>query len=258
MTAAPAIVQPRELPILFSAPMINAILENRKNQTRRIIKPRTVKPSKALPVRIETGCDACWADSVPHNGESAENGFGGPCYLRVPACDHVGPDGYPGGGRIFPRWNVGDHLWVRETWGDADIFYQSHTTDEPRVVAYRADHQAIQWNTKTPRKIPKYDIDQWNWAGFKWRPSIFLPRWASRITLEVTAVRVERLQDITEEDARAEGVLSKAEQNVCELDAPELTWGRDRYRDLWGQINGAGSWATNPWVFCLSFRKVTS
>lgn len=98
--------------------------------------------------------------------------------------------------------------------------------------------------------------------GPRWRPSIHMPRWASRITLEVTDVRLERLQDISEEDAKAEGVATRC---LAEPDeSPECSVGfrnpdgfaLDNFRSLWDAINGAESWDANPWVWVVSFRRL--
>jgi hypothetical protein len=127
----------------------------------------------------------------------------------------------------------GDRLWVRETFAGS-IAYERHgyaLKDWGNKLWYVADGE--------PRS------GQWT----RPRPSIHMPRCLSRITLEVTGVRVEQLQDISEPDARAEGFELGAPP--C-IDAP-LRW----YRYLWDQINGAGSWDANPWVWCVAFRRVT-
>lgn len=121
-----------------------------------------------------------------------------------------------------PYGQPGSRLWVRETW---------HTIDGERAF-YRADY--------------KHDPEGDREHGITWRPSIHMPRWASRITLEVTAVRVERLQDISEADARAEGITPLA-NHPSDVAA---------YRELWEQINGAGSWDANSWVWVVDFRRL--
>lgn len=120
-----------------------------------------------------------------------------------------------------PYGQPGDRLWVRETWAKV-----SGDREEPDAIAYRADSE--------------------NQAEV-WTPSIHMPRWASRITLEVVSVRVERLQDISRGDAMAEGCPFP---NMAEGDDP-----RKWYADLWEQINGPGSWAENPWVWVVEFRR---
>ncbi len=138
---------------------------------------------------------------------------------------HYCPYGQPGG----------DRLYVRETW----------------AAPHAYDHLP-------PRLIPQDDRIHYaateDRGGLLWRPSIHMPRWASRITLEVTGVRVERLQDISAADARAEGCPDKpvdgAEQ--ASIDLLAKLW----YHDLWEQINGLDSWAANPWVWVVEFKRV--
>lgn len=123
-----------------------------------------------------------------------------------------------------PFGAVGDRLWVRETWARYNIDQNSHD------MAYRAT---------TP--------DDWPKEG-RWRPSIHMPRWASRITLEITGVRVERLQDISDIDAIAEG-CSTADMRSGDS-------ARDVYARLWSSIYGADSWQANPWVWVIEFKRV--
>lgn len=150
-----------------------------------------------------------------------------------------------------PYGRPGERLWVREAWGDmARPGYQP-------VYAYRADPELGEGWALPP--------------GFKWRPSIHMPRAASRITLEVTGVRVERLQDISEADAIAEGIegfelpecggrfwldyrLTDAEAGC----SPALKSPVDSYRWLWESINGPGSWDANPFVWVVEFRKLAT
>jgi len=171
-----------EHPILFNTDMVKAILDGRKTQTRRIIKPQ------------------------PFLGDKFQN-----YEPQVGKC----PYGYEG-----------DRLWVRETF--AEPFGKG------MGVIYRADYGE---NLHT------------------WKPSIFMPRWASRITLEVTAVRVERLQEISGKDAQQEGFPWHGIGATLQFGyRPPLTW----FSDLWDSLNakrGYG-WSNNPWVWCISFRKI--
>lgn len=134
-----------------------------------------------------------------------------------------------------PYGKPGDRLWVKETFSTF-----GSDGDAGRIV-YRAS-------------IPYGNFD----CHFKpWRPSIFMPRSASRITLEITSVRVERLNDISEEDAKAEGAQIQRETPggwiIC---GPRIGSYREGYRWIWESINGAGSWEKNPWVWKISFRRV--
>ena len=185
----------KERPILFSAPMVRAILEGGKTQTRRLVKIRGCAPGAVLPVEF-------------------------PCPYGV----------------------VGDRLWVKETWRSsraADKHSPAALTGHGWPVWYVADG-GVMW-TGADRGGPGF------MTPGKTRVSIHMPRWASRITLEVTDVRVERLQDITEADARAEGVQPLQMDNGSALPS---------FEGLWCSINGAGSWAANPWVWAISFARV--
>lgn len=130
----------------------------------------------------------------------------------------------------------GDRIWVRETWARYNIDQESHD------MAYRAT---------TP--------EDWPEEG-RWRPSIHMPRWASRITLEITEVRVERLNDISEEDARSEGIIDggcltcgEPEPCGCSNPCPDAT---DAFAYLWQSIYGEENWNANPWVWVIKFRRV--
>ncbi|MDO9053819.1 MAG: hypothetical protein Q8K43_10455 [Sulfurimicrobium sp.] len=126
-----------------------------------------------------------------------------------------------------PFGKTGDQLWVRETW--------ARHPDYSNNAVYRADPEC------------KYDVD-------KWTPSIHMPRWASRIQLEITGVRVERLQDISEADALSEGVNVHPDHHGKPRDS--IYSPVNAYRDLWESINGPGSWDVDPWVWVIEFRRV--
>jgi hypothetical protein len=143
--------------------------------------------------------------------------------------------------RACPYGQPGDRLWVRETFAIV-----------PRT-AYRCSDGVQQ----TLRPDDPYDHDaaiyREGWTrsggGFRWRPSIHMPRWASRITLEITGIRIERLQDISEADAIAEGVKNS-------LHLPGGRFARENYEHLWWTINGDGSWEKNPWVWVIEFQRI--
>lgn len=136
---------------------------------------------------------------------------------------------------LCPFGAIGDRLWVREAfngyWLDGDVIQEikDGISSANELCDYRADYS----------------------DGMKaadgWTPSIHMPRWASRITLEITDVRVERLQDITEEDAQAEGVT---------LSNPQIMSHKDEFSQLWGEIYGGDGWRSNPWVWVIAFRRV--
>lgn len=134
--------------------------------------------------------------------------------------------------RHCPYGKPGDRLWVRETWAD---------TGWPLTgpaIAYRADPD------HADHDMPR------------WRPSIHMPRWASRITLEVVSVRVERLQEISEEDAKAEGINNAGEQWECYCCGGTKSTARGSFETLWESINGPESWDANPWVWVVEFKRI--
>ena len=187
----------KERPILFSGPMVRAILDGRKTQARRVVKP------SSGPHTIEQ------VISTPDSLSS---------FIR-----HRCPHGI-----------IGDRLWVRET------FARSRNN-----WLYRASSVASEG--------PQGNTDDWDWDTSipnHWRPSIFMPRKASRITLEITGVRVERLSSISTSDCLAEGVTPGVATDHPR--GPEYT----AFRSLWQSINGPGSWDANPWVWCIEFRKI--
>ena len=188
----------KERPILFSGPMVRAILAGTKTQTRRVVKPQTAILTDAT------------ARSIGIQPPARENPPVIPC-----------PYGAPG-----------DLLWVRETHAIVPASaYRCSREEDGSPVPHRVSPDGEEWA-----------VYRAGWSRsdpHRWRPSIHMPRWASRLTLRVTDVRVERLQAISEADARAEGVASVAE-----------------YAALWDAINGAGSWAANPWVWAIGFEVV--
>jgi len=224
----------KEGPILFSAPMVRAILEGRKTQTRRIVKPQ---PDGVWAKNPETGEGEVFKLLPLPNGDPWWN-LGG--INGLPKCPHGSP---------------GSRLWVRESWRAAKWYDDLSPSDLPyqTIIEYGA-------NAPTPD------------AG-KLRPSIFMPRWASRINLELISVMVERLQDISDEDAIAEGIdpgwLIKTDNRAHNL-LRSTIYGRygERCGDtivasekhcfawLWETINGHGSWEANPLVWRIEFKRV--
>jgi hypothetical protein len=199
-------IETKERPILFSGEMVRAILDGRKTQTRRIVKPQPA---------------GLWGSTGKVFGHTFSGVLEGPK-------DHYW---------VCKYGQPGDRLWVRETFtvcADSNIFYRADGKPDP-------------------------------WDGVEWKPSIHMPRRASRITLEITGVRVERLNDISEEDAISEGTENRS----------DLAWGhggqgndmarwavehghRYGFLHLWESINGEGSWALNPWVWVVEFKRVSA
>lgn len=143
-----------------------------------------------------------------------------------------------------PYGKPGDRLWVRESWKHIE---GGNVYDAAGGVMDSFEPETL------------YRASRPNYPG-QWKPSIHMPRWASRITLEITSVRVERLQGISEADALAEGVAQAVRdrlpvQQCGEYDAIDVD-PLELYRDLWESINGTGSWGPNPWVWVLEFRRI--
>lgn len=246
--------------MLFSAPMVRALLKGTKTQTRRLVKPQPIPNSFGKP-----GPDTGW---------------------EIPC--HCG--GYPPSAMLWPDENGGmlngdaghpwvgvDRLWVKET-------HRHPSKANPRVrVEYRADmmswgicdsHDIVTNTVIANAKVYPGPANQF--SKQQWRPSIFMPRWASRITLEITSVEAERLQRITTEDAKAEGLacLTKDDGQTWKYGIADRDgwpgndddgwhwheWDVDpvaAYKRLWEQINGAGSWEKNPWVWVIKFKRIT-
>ena len=196
----------KERPILFSAPMVRAIIEWRKTQTRRVVKP--VGNDDAF-VLLDHGT-GFW----PYRSDDGES--------SITADGNEAP-------HYCPYGQPGDRLWVREA-------FHGYHWDQPRAV-YRADGECQRVRTQ----IESYEVGRWT-------PSIHMPRWASRITLEVVCVRVERLNDISVSEAIAEGYDGSVDDPID----PSVKW----YAQLWESINGSGSWAANPWVWVVEFKRV--
>lgn len=233
MSATATAVETRERPIIFSGPMVKAILEDRKSQTRRVIKPQPEFNGKT------------WSWHPKANGETAIITPGD--WATSPSMPKYCPYGQPG-----------DRLWVRETFAERE--HNTQTVSETTVL-YRADGRAEIFSSKG-RSASSVDVLG---APDKWKPPIFMPRWASRITLEITDIRVERLHEISETDAIAEGVRLLRDDSGSfagregpgNLVTPWLT-AKEAFADKWDTINGKRApWSSNPWCWVLSFRKVT-
>jgi len=251
----------KERTILFSAPMVRAILEGRKTMTRRVMKGQ------------------------PHTHRIA--GFGFPTlkggFVSKEAILADCPYGQPG-----------DRLWVREAWR-----YYDWTEDGAPMLEFRADGKTGPWCYNTPLdwvdrlesvwielSAPENFSVDGRASDKRWRPSINMPRWASRITLEITGVRAERVQDISEKDAAAEGVYLddtrpeeqdfKTKSHLCpkcagtglytgvgpslgvifDLDCYNCDTDKKKFSNLWEFLNGPASWDSNPWVWVVEFRVI--
>jgi hypothetical protein len=223
----------------MSAPMVRALLDGKKTQTRRALRmqppddrglicgvynPTVIRRGEEEPGPETFGAfteDGSWATKCPY--------------------------GQPG-----------DRLWVRETFA----FTDAHEPDYEGSIEYRADHKCFAVSCNELIDVP-HTCDPRPFDG-QWASSIHMPRWASRITLEITDVRAQRLQDISEADAIAEGLIKvRGPLKSTMWEYSETTGGqfadpRVAYHMLWESINGPGSWDANHWVWAISFRMVAT
>lgn len=253
----------KERPILMSGPMARACLDDSKTETRRVIKPQP----KGLP-------KGAYCDPYNHNYEhftfwlpdnrmilSAGGNVKNTAHWRCPY-------GVPG-----------DKLWVRESWAKA-VTHKDHPDDNyvgcnQALIVYKADGAALSYIMDTCDDYPtlcgkprqRFDMPK------RWRPSIHMPRWASRILLEIVELRAERLQDVTEAGAMAEGIrrelvvvgsncnggrhCEEVEYSYYYSGCPDgFETAVDAYAHLWDAINGKGAWADNPWVWVVKFKRI--
>lgn len=234
--------------IIFSGPMVVALLAGRKTQTRRIIKPQPITPVER-PLRHPPKHQGPYFDSYCGEKKTDKNPRG----MSNRWCWWTADDRPDPLSEIrCPYGAPGDRLWVREGFAysikDGDGLEDGAPfAQETHDVVYRATSEHTgEWE--------HYEFDEHgNRTGTRikppWRPSIYMPRWASRIELEVTEVRAQRLHDITEDDAVAEGVGVYESQDGIEQTAREV------YAAGWDTINGDGSWESNPLVWAITFRR---
>jgi hypothetical protein len=236
----------KERPVLFNGDMVRAVLDGRKTQTRRAIKPQPTLSER-------TGFNwKGYAYGIGSNHKDTVRNFAN-CF------------------KTCPFGQVGDRLWVRETWGVV-----SHAFDE--------NEQIIDWVPDRPATVIHempfgngyysghaiYAADgEFTWGdddghGEKscWKPSIHMPRWASRITLEITNVGVQRLNSISQNDAAREGLHKlPASGRYCITPGAQYFGGashdaREVFSWLWQSIYGEESWQANPWVWVIEFKRV--
>lgn len=217
----------KERGMIFNADMVRAILDGRKTQTRRPIKWKQTRFTEIG--EREDGSKWPWSEDAEH------------------ACDFWHP---------CPFGAVGDRIWVRETFQgplfDYDLMdnYCKDPTpfEKPEFCVYKAD------GVPAPEF---YDAD--DELHCCWRPSIHMPRWASRILLEITGVRVERLNSIRDVDAMREGIQNLTTCSHSDFGIPGVVNAQHPVRAfqlLWESIYGADSWRSNPWVWVIEFKRV--
>ena len=218
-------------PMLFSTPMVQALLNGTKTQTRRLVK----------------------FPSDYYGGEVYPNGTWG---LKYETKDDCGSEIIK---RVYPKFNIGDIIWVRETYCDG-LIVDRGGNETPKIL-YKATYN---------NEFEIYDHDG-ELMEIKWKPSLFMPKEACRLWLKVTNVRAEKLNEITETDAVNEGVGRRivktsigqtyiGYENYNKMQADDVHYYRNpafSFESLWEKINGKGSWNINPWVFVYDFEVTT-
>lgn len=247
----------KEHSLIFSGESVRAILDGRKVMTRRIVTPHNIRFVGMKGVR------------KPSPEMLAQ------AFTDVEAMRQFGPGMFTWQGKAYeyqapaqktswvaePIWQPGDRIWVKEAWADTN-------GESGPMISYRASGDRFLTDECYPVDYSRYPNCQFTmWCGdlrrgedgHAWRSPLFMPRWASRITLEVVEVRLERLQNITEADAVAEG-CSPSHWRHEDGPKPEAglphSYAVERYRRLWESINGKGSWDLNPWVWAITFRRL--
>lgn len=215
----------KESPIIFNGDMVRAILDRRKTQTRRVMKPQPYIDWSPLSKQADW-----FTPTVTDN-------YGN----LAPANDDVFGVTDEWIGFISPLGAVGDRLWVRETFSIV-----------PKTAYAQSEGVA---QIKSPIDKDKASIYKARFClsegGIRWKPSIHMPRWAARIILEITNVRVDRLHNISEQDAIAEGCLNSIHLQNAHLAYENFSW-------LWQSIYGDESWSSNPWVWVIEFKVLTT
>lgn len=213
---------PKETPLLLSDVMVPPTLDGSKTQTRRLRGLEVVNMNPDARVGAMDNHDRTW-DFKMHDG------------------------GHQRGVRC-PYGMAGDRLWVRETWQHSN--FPNGPLDEDCSIFFRADY------LNDPLG-PDLERDTSSNIRRKWKPSIHLPRWASRILLEVVNVRPERLQKISDADARAEGIeIDRHGWSSYGMDSIPQGTSIDSFCCLWSSINGIDSWIANPWVWRIEFKRL--
>ncbi|NMT27276.1 hypothetical protein [Serratia marcescens] len=232
----------RERPVIFNGEMVRAILDGRKTQTRRVMKVQPSEHFHPMNMSLELDYSARWYTP----GVVDKDG-----YLQ-PATGQVFGVAGEDEGYACPFGAVGERLWIRETFMDLTGTGIEATTGKFEGFAYRADTPAGSYGDEVRKEY-----------GLKWTPSLHMPRKACRILLEITAVRVERLNDISESDAKSEGVKPAGDMLPDYPDTfltpnGDFATAKVAFQRLWQSIYGEDSWGANPWVWVIEFKQVSA
>ncbi|MEM1363597.1 MAG: hypothetical protein AAGF94_18125 [Pseudomonadota bacterium] len=258
----------KQIPMLFSGPMMQAHLKGLKTETRRVLTQNNSLfnggPWTKLDKAQEWDWDGAWIDPGP-----SPVGNPGP-YLKLPWKHGPNEDVFEETvHRIYPRVQAGDLIWAKERWrvgawhyanADIAVDFEDGPLKEWRHVEdgdilCRLIEQSRQDAANS--KVALNDMTYWEYTWSpgtgpcRWRPSLHMPKWANRLTLRVTEVRIERLQDITMEAAVREGCPGWVQHDMQDGLTPV-----EDYREIWEHINGPGSWVKNPWVIVHRYEPI--
>lgn len=229
-------------PILFSAPMVKALLAGRKVQTRRLIK---IEPNGKIIDFVKVATDTKTGRYVYEMKDAVGN------HVSIKAGRHFVEYQY------MPPFAVGDRLWVKEAWRTQEAFDANSPSEI--CAEFESEWGAPSMPTfyEADKQCDGHSIELWQQSRpGRLRASMHMPRVASRLTLVVESVKIERLQDISEEDACAEGLgYMWTEENEEDLDRPVVS-ARQGFAHIWDSINGEGSWEQNPWVVAYTFKCI--
>ena len=227
----------KERPILFSAPMVRAILDGRKTVTRRPVKGCQLPAEDAS---VAVGERHRWMAIAQRDPRYGFGVFGATEAECAKELEEFAP---------CPYGRRGERLWVRETWycDHNEVMCGPYLKPDDLDVSEARDDGTLVYAADG---LTPYEADQ-----PVWKPSIHMPRWASRILLEVTDVRVERLQDVSRADIRAEGLLCPPELASDDVSPNYRDWYPAAWRELWESTGG--DWNANPWVWVVEFKRVT-
>ena len=258
---------PKQTPILFSTPMVQAILDGRKLQTIRVVKPQPEEMHSNYPIPVNDFVKDL--ETLNAKGLCNISSRGATKGMAIPDC---------------PYGQIGDLLWVRETtkvgaWDHEENTVAFDYKASPELtktpwVQFDDDEKFIELTDKLIKKLDKLGIEPnvdeenecftYKWepgqSPFKWTPAIHMPKAACRIWLEITDIKIERLKDISEEDAIAEGIYEIEYKGISFNFSGGNPTGYAKptgaFNALWESINGKDSWELNPWVWVITFKKV--
>ena len=225
--------------MIMGSESVRAILDGRKTQTRRVVKPQPLEGSRWVGWLLDS------------TGMEDDKRIGSACWR----CDSIGGDLY-----VKPRYKVGEIVYVKEVF--------AYWKDESQCIAYQADNNHFDFTNRIGWE-DEINIEDISKKG-KWESPYFMPEWASRIHLEITGIKAQRVQDITEEEAMAEGIEKPIEErcmlvyrdySIKEEDNEGYNWfstAKDSYSSLWDSINAKKGfpWEASPWVFAYTFKVV--